>query len=145
MPSNRSQVKENTNMLTAEQYADLKAKYDTYHEQRRAKFGDKPLTLEDQAQLPPSPTNDEISSVEVYEFVTTPPAKYFAYVREDERLLITWTGEKLGTVAFGRPYYSNLGDTRVPVSVKAINGRRYHGTFFKSSGDYARLKLAKGV
>jgi hypothetical protein len=89
------------------------------------------------------PTNDERSAAELYEFVTNPPDKYFLYIDEAKRIATTWTGEKLGTVGFGREYRDNFGGKRVPISVYAVNGRTYHGTYFKSSGDYARVKMAK--
>lgn len=53
--------------------------------------------------------------------------------------------EKLraGRVTFGREYRDSFGGRRVPIWIDAINGRRYAGTYFKSSGDYARVKLLK--
>lgn len=91
-----------------------------------------------------SPTNEERSAVEVYEFVTNPPDKYFLYINCTKRIATTWTGDKLGDVSFGSEYRDNFGGKRVPITVYAINGKRYHGTYYKSSGDYARIKLAKG-
>jgi hypothetical protein len=34
-----------------------------------------------------------------------------------------------------------MGDKRQPIDIYAINGKKYHGTYYKSSGDYARVKL----
>jgi len=115
------------------------------------------------AELPPwinPPTNDERSAVEVFDFITNPPEKYFLYIdlnggsfqkckypapqhNGPNGFATTWTGERLGSVSFGHAYYSNFGDVRVPVTVKAINGRRYVGTYFYSAGDYAHIRLAK--
>lgn len=89
------------------------------------------------------PTNDERSSVEVFDFVTNPPDKYFLYISEKTATATTWTGETLGRVSFGREFGDNFGGTRVPVTIFAINNRVYHGTYYKSAGDYARVKLAK--
>jgi len=91
----------------------------------------------------PSPTNEERSAIEVYEFVHDPPVKYFLYIDEPSRSATTWMGDVLGRVSFGQSYRSAFGDTRVPIWVDAINGLLYHGTYFKSAGDYARIKLAK--
>jgi hypothetical protein len=87
--------------------------------------------------------NDLRSAVEVYEFCTDPPSNYMLYVNEARREATTWTGEKLGRVTFGREFRDNFGGKRVPVWIDAINGRTYHGTYYKSAGDYARVKLTK--
>lgn len=102
-------------------------------------------------------TNVERSLVEVYEFVNDPPERYFAYVRgyiphfmrfgspPAAGELTTFTGDLLGAVTFGRRYtLPNNGSVRVPIRVRAINGREYFGTYFKSSGDYARIRACKG-
>lgn len=88
--------------------------------------------------------NNELrSSVEVYEFVNNPPESYFLYINEKTKEATTWTGQKLGSVFFGSVYRSNIGDKRINITVQAINGITYHGTFYKSAGDYARIKKAK--
>lgn len=88
-------------------------------------------------------TNADRSRMEVYEFVNQPPSRYFAYVDVDKRVITTWTGDRLGDITgLGDPYRSNVGDTRIHVTVQAINGLRYYGTYFKSAGSYARLKVA---
>jgi hypothetical protein len=89
----------------------------------------------------PDASNEERQSLEVYDFVTNPPERYFVYIDEKTREATAWPGAVLGTVTFGREYRGNLRDTRVPIRVKAINGKMYHGTYFKSAGDYARLRL----
>jgi hypothetical protein len=35
-----------------------------------------------------------------------------------------------------------MGDTRVSIRVYAINGCVYHGTYYKSAGNYARVKIS---
>jgi hypothetical protein len=85
------------------------------------------------------PTNEERSALECFEFMRDKPAKYFLYVSEKTKLATTFTGDTLGTVTFGREYRDNFGGKRVAITVKAITGETYHGTFYKSSGDYARI------
>lgn len=87
--------------------------------------------------------NDLRSKIEKYEFLSQEPIKYFIYVSEKNKTATTWTGQKLGDVTFGRAFKSNMGDMRVPISVKALNGLNYYGTFFKSAGDYAVIKKSK--
>jgi hypothetical protein len=92
--------------------------------------------------------NHQTSAREVAAFVSDPPARYFAYVKADlsgmrQHKLTTWTGDFLGDLEMGHPWRDNLGSVRVPVRVRAINGRTYYGTYFKSAGDYCRLKVCK--
>ena len=100
------------------------------------------------------PHNTWISALEVFEFMRDKPAKYFLYI-EDLRnqpghdgwkipgIATTWTGQKLGNVHFGREWTSNAGDKRIPIDFYGINGIKYHGTFYKSAGDYARVTAYK--
>ncbi len=83
--------------------------------------------------------NDMRTAIEVYQFMNTPPDKYFLYIDEQKSIATTWTGQRLGNVTFGREYTSNMGDKRHSVSIWAINGASYYGTYYKSSGDYARI------
>lgn len=93
-------------------------------------------------------SNEQRSQSEVREFIANPPAKYFLYIK----LLIpghyraeatTWMGDLLGAARLGSRYRSNMGDYRRAVTIRAVNGRTYVGTFFESAGDYARVRLAK--
>lgn len=103
-------------------------------------------------------TNEERSALEVSEFCANPPARYVLYIKEPDGgitnqgipwdhnwdgVATTWMGEKLGTVSFGRSFRSNFHDTRIPVRVRAINGLNYHGTYYRSAGDYARITLSR--
>lgn len=89
-------------------------------------------------------TNEQRSAIEVYEFITDPPIKYFAYVNSTTQKITTWTGEKLGDiVAKNRSWTSNLGDRRKNLTIKAINGKMYYGTYYYDSGDYVRMKQYK--
>lgn len=132
-------------MTTEQEYRLLKDKYDTYHKaykeyMREHKTNWMPVGAVDL----PSPTNEETSAIEVYEFATNPPDKYFLYVDLPKQVVTTWTGELLGKImSTGKTHRSNLGDVRVPIRIKAINGKEYHGTFYKSAGDYARIEMYK--
>lgn len=93
--------------------------------------------------------NNARAKMELYEFVHNPPERYFLYVSAKNGThygasgeATIWTGVKLGDVQFGSTWQDNFGGTRVSVSVYAVNGYTYHGTYFKSSGDYARVKMS---
>lgn len=137
-------------MITAQEYAVHRNRIDKYHATMdmvypgRCSF--EPAMIANictLAGIDRAPTNEERSAVEVYEFVTNPPDKYFLYINCTKREATTWTGDKLGTVGFGNDYRDNFGGKRVPITVYAINGKKYHGTYFKSAGDYARIKMCK--
>lgn len=131
-------------MLNSIQYAELTARNDQYEAWRTGQpGGGQCLTVEQQAQAPCTVTNEERSALEVYKFIVNPPDHYFAYVNETTNTLTTWTGEHLGDVSFGREWTDNFGGKRVPILVRAVNRQKYHGTYFKSSGSYARLRRSK--
>lgn len=137
-------------MLTLEspdQYRTLRAQLDVHNAEVDARFRDKPTGW---ASYKPddlehyAPTNDERSAIEVYEFVRDKPERYFAYVELNARTVTTWTGQKLGTITrIGREYRDAFGGQRIPITVQGINGVRYHGIYFVSSGDYCRLRAYK--
>ena len=90
--------------------------------------------------------NWESSTQEVAEFVSDPPERYFAYVSSDHRSVTTWMGDALGTITSYREYRTpSFGwpSTRAAIRVRAINGRDYFGTYYKSAGDYCRLKVVR--
>jgi len=88
-------------------------------------------------------TNKDRSNIEVYEWLKNPPQSYFLYIDEKKRKAITWTGQELGDVGFGYSYRSNFGDRRISINVYGNNGKKYHGIYFCSAGNYARIKLFK--
>lgn len=88
-------------------------------------------------------SNDERAQLELRRFMIDKPDRYFLYIDQVKAIATVWTGVELGTVTFGREWTDNFGGRRVPVTIKAVNGLTYHGTYFKSSGDYARVKAAK--
>lgn len=101
-------------------------------------------------------TNEERSALECFLFCYDPPAKYFAYVSGEAPLqtgcgteygrackVTTWTGEVLGNATLGPVYRDNFGGKRRSISLRAINGQRYSGTYYTSAGDYCRLRAVK--
>lgn len=90
-----------------------------------------------------SVNNELRSAIEEWEFMNNEPEKYFLYINEKNHEATTWTGQKLGDVFFGREYRSNMNDKRVPITISALNGVNYHGTYYKSAGSYARITKSK--
>ncbi len=127
-------------MLTQEQADDIRAR----ETQLKAWCDDRTSYRPEEipADINP-PTNAERSALEVFEFTRDKPERYFLYITEETKIATTWTGEKLGTVVFGSQWRDSFGGTRVPVLIYAINGEHYHGTYYKSAGNYARVKKCK--
>lgn len=98
-------------------------------------------------------SNQQRSSVEVYEFVHFPPQKYLFYIRrivcapgvvDNQVEATTWTGQILGKGYLGRPYLCGRPQSRrYPVTIKGINNKLYRGTYYVSAGDYAIVKAVK--
>lgn len=103
--------------------------------------------------------NRESSRNEVAAWLADKPQQYFAYVKERENTermgcgsipnlyirgeLTTWMGDKLGFVYGGIPYRDSFGAERVSIDVVGTNGVLYHGTYYRSSGNYCRIKAYK--
>lgn len=95
-------------------------------------------------------SNAERGKLELYQFLSDPPIAYFCYIDEytyKERQegaadrATTWLGDTLSVwLRLGHEWRSNMGDKRQYVLFKAINGRFYSGIYYKSAGDYARVK-----
>ena len=133
-------------MITPDQAADIRKRNDAlmaWVDSIRGKNGWASYRPEDKPADVPDVTNEERSALEVFEFCTNPPEKYFLYINREKQSATTWTGDLLGQVSFGREYRDNFGGRRVPVTVRAINGLTYHGTYYKSSGDFARIRQSK--
>jgi hypothetical protein len=133
-----------------QEYAVLKNRSDKYEAARKELFPNTNAftpemiaSIVKHAGIDRAPDNTERSQIETYEFIVNPPESYFLYINREKRTATTWTGEVLGVVTFGNEWRDNFGGKRVPVTVTAINGKTYHGTYFKSSGDYARIKQSK--
>jgi hypothetical protein len=137
-------------MITKEKYQELRERLERFELWLNGR------TSYDPKEIPsdvPTVTNDERSSIEVYEFCTNPPERYTLYIGENpagytapgsKHMATTWTGEYLGDVTFGRKYRDNFGGTRIPINVEAINGKSYYGTYYTSSGNYAHIRIKKG-
>lgn len=141
-------VQNGTIQISEAEYNQLKQKAETYQRARTELCGNKNSVTElEQRMLPPACTNEELSAIEVYEFKRDVPERYFLYIDEEKKVATTWPGHLLGTVTFGRQYkapaFGGFGNLRVPVRIHSINGREYHGTYYKDSGSYARVKLCK--
>ncbi len=107
-------------MITSEKAAEIRQRNDAlmvWVDSIRGKNGWASYRPEDKPANVPDVSNEERSALEVFEFCQTPPDKYFLYIREK--------------------------DHTAPVTVRAINGHTYHGTYFKSSGDFARIRQSK--
>lgn len=141
--------------MTPEQAADIRARDEALHAWMKANKRNSYKREELPAGINP-PTNEERSACEVFEFQRDKPESYFAYVKRPANMLTkpgwqtceqgeltTWTGDKLGTVRFGRVFRDSFGGVRVPITVQAITGETYHGTYYASAGDYARIRKAK--
>lgn len=133
--------------FTAEQRAEFEAR-NTRHEEWAAQYR-KPngWTVMPPGATPPGGaevSNAERSAAEEYDWRNDPPDRYFLYVDETASLATTWTGQPLGRVVFGREWRDSFGGKRQSVTVHGTNGATYHGTYYKSSGQYARIRRNKG-
>jgi hypothetical protein len=133
-------------MITPGQAADIRHRNDAlmaWVDSIRGKNGWASYKPEDKPANVPDVSNEERGALEVFEFVTNPPDKYFLYINETTHTATTWTGDKLGHVLFGREWRDSFGGRRVPVTLRAINGLVYVGTYYKSSGNFARIRQSK--
>jgi hypothetical protein len=133
-------------VISAEQALDIHTRNNAlmaWVDSIRGKNGWASYRPEDKPASVPDVSNEERSALEVFEFCQNPPEKYFLYIREKDHTATTWTGDVLGEVSFGREWRDSFGGRRVPVTIRAINGLTYHGTYFKSSGDFARIRQSK--
>lgn len=133
-------------MITPQQAADIRQRNDAlmaWVDSVRGKNGWASYKPEDKPAHVPDVSNNERSALEVFDFITNPPEKYFLYINEGQGTATTWTGETLGHVTFGREYRDNFGGKRQPVWIRGINGLKYHGTYYKSSGNFARIRISK--
>lgn len=85
-------------------------------------------------------TNEDRSKIEVYEWLRDQPEKYFLYIDEKTWTAATWMGDKLGRVYPGKKYRDNFGGVRMSIVVYGTNKMKYYGTYYMSSGNYARIK-----
>jgi hypothetical protein len=147
-------MKQANTFSTEQEYKEAVNKLNTYETARLAwckanntinKDGSSYMPTEEALKLPfgTEATNELRSKIEVWEFIHNVPSKYFLYIREKENEAVTWMGDFLGTAYLGNEYRDNFGGKRQSVTINAINGKTYYGTYYKSSGNYARIKQAK--
>lgn len=89
-------------------------------------------------------SNAERSKIEVYEFVRDRPKKYTAYVSIADQIVTTWTGDVLGRITWvGHVYETSVyggANQRQNLRVVGVNGVVYSAVYYRSSGDYCRMK-----
>lgn len=96
-------------------------------------------------------TNDEISSIEEYEFFHNPPDKYYLYafnIDFNHKYVGTFTGRPLGKITFlGEKFKTGFfpGAERQYIKFIGINGYTYGGWYYCGSGDYCRVKKLKNI
>ena len=141
-------------MITGTKYNALKRKiaaFDKWVDTQRSVNGWASFLPSDVPKHIKQVSNAERSSVEVYEFIHNPPEKYLVYIRRnvikpglvDSRIeATTWTGQVLGYGKLGK-FYRCGRSRRYSVVFQGINGHSYKGTFYASSGDYARVHKVK--
>jgi hypothetical protein len=143
-------------MIDGTKYIELRKKINRFDawvdSQRNPRSGWASYREQDIPRGLPVPSNEERSQVEVYEFCRNRPDKYFIYVQrnkcapgvyDNKFTATTWTGQALGYGFLGRRYTTGAGlrvSVRYPVRFTAITGDQYHGTYYASAGDYARVK-----
>jgi hypothetical protein len=94
--------------------------------------------------------NLQQSKQEVEDFKQGKALTYFAYFRDGTQPTITtFTGDKLADVTllgheYKVPAFGRVPSTRVNFRAKGIDGRMWAGTYYKSSGDYVRMRVIKG-
>jgi hypothetical protein len=132
-------------MVTETQYSELKSRqaiYEKWSENFKQKNGW--IVIPKEATPPVTFENEDRSKIEIYEFVTQKPARYFAYYHSGSRLIRNWMGEQLALVEYySVPKVSSFGDKRVYFSARGINGIRYHGVAYVPAGDYCRMRAYK--
>lgn len=132
-------------MVSRKAYEKAKARVEaskTYWAGRRS------LSTEESRRDPSS--NEDRSLVEVYEFEHMDAGKdgYMAYWK-DGRVIVNWMGAVLAEIlhqggSYRSPAFGGRGSERVNFRALGIDGHTYSGTYYKSSGDYVRMKRVKG-
>ena len=109
--------------------------------------------------------NRATSAREAAEFKARTADRWFAYWHEPSEAtrrgaseaalgripvtIQTWIGEVLARVTWQGRAYSTWGfgsrSTRVNFRARGIDGREWFGTYYKSSGDYVRMRVVKGA
>lgn len=124
-------------MIGCEKYLELRERYDAFHDWLESRNYKSYHVSEEPVEHRIS--NDEITQIEVFEWHLFKPEVYFLYIDEKDKFATTWTGVYLGKVL------GNLSarKDRIGITVFGSNGVIYHGMYYKSSGDYARIYAYK--
>lgn len=136
-------------ITTIEEYNSLKAKLTANNQAikdycRINKTNGIPVEISNSFPFAAEVNNDLRSAIEEFEFRINPPEKYFLYVDTARNIVTTWTGQKLGNITeLGKTFRSNMSDDRQYIKFTGVNGFKYSGFYFRSSGDYARVKKLK--
>jgi hypothetical protein len=136
------------NFLSEEEYLIARQKHDANHEAVKQWLTDHktnaiPVEISNTMPFAEEINNNLRSKIETWEFIHDKPEKYFIYINEEKKIATTWTGDYLGLVYLGAEHYSNFGDKRQDITMWGVNGIKYYGTYYKSNGDYARIKAYK--
>ena len=147
-------------LKTIEEYEELKQIQSQYNEWSRQYIQKSGWTVIPADAIPPVKfDNDDRSALELWDWKHNPPEKYFLYITETKeppkgfpyekplRIATNFMGEKLGNVRYGQEYkcpaFGGWPSIRQSIAVYGNNGVKYYGTYYKSSGNYARIKRAK--
>jgi len=139
--------------VTKEQYEETRKRVDAtgVNKKIEADTSKQVRATYDHIKVPDVVLYDDLEAIEVFEFETLDKGRegYFAYWKdhaEDPRYTITtWTGALLGIVDHTRQYESPIPGSleksqRVAFTALCIDGYEYAGTYYKSSGDYVRMR-----
>lgn len=125
--------------ITPEQAADIEKRLAAFYawlgKRRSYPVGSAPAGME--------VSNEDRTALELFKFKRDKPTRYTAYASESDNSVTTWTGEKLGDASFKQTWRDNLGSTRQHVTIVAVNGCCYWGTYYKSQGDLVRMTMRK--
>lgn len=98
-------------------------------------------------------TNAEQSSKEVEAFKARAGDKWFAYWKDakdgEPAKITTWVGDVLATVTWAghdykSPAFGGWPSTRRNFRCVGVDGRKWFGTYYVSSGSYVRIAAKKG-
>lgn len=114
-----------------------------YHEQENWRNG---RTSYKSDECPIRLTNDDISKIEVYEWLNDPPKRYTLYIDLPKRTATTWTGDTLGKITRVGPTKRTSGYASCrwnSINIEGTNNLSYYGRFYPDSGDYCHIKAHK--
>lgn len=138
-------------LITAEQAAGIRQRHDAaqaWYRRHYPRFAKRGGAVPVDPAAPARPTNEELSELELFEFVRDRPDRYFAYYDDDMKQVTTWMGQKLGDIIYKGPVYRTgwwPGARKQRVRVRAVTGDTYAGPCELDAGTYCRLRRMKGT